>query len=278
MTICSYYSICGTPIKLQSPLQEINTFCDFMLYAFKEENLSESECTLVSVERNLYYSDYYDIYKNGQIAFDFGMKMKGVHYSVMSKALENIVSGHAINQIDKKELISLHSGAISKNNKGILILGESGDGKSTFTLEMVAQHNYEYLSDEIGLLDKELFLHPFIKTVSFKPGIVKLNDSWICKRFANEFQVKVPEKLYGQKVPLKAIFTVKYNPDNQTSIQPMQKKDMLKRLFNAQIGRERYIAEVGQIADIVKRVPVYRIEHNSASEAAKAVDNLLFGI
>jgi hypothetical protein len=230
---------------------------------------------LIKVEKNTKQADSFTIYKNDQIAIDWDQELIAVPYKILSKALENIISGHAINQIDKKEIITLHSGVISKNNRGILILGESGDGKSTFTLEMIANHNWLYLTDEVGLLDKNYNLLPFLKTVSYEPGIVKLNENWISKQFGIEHQVAAPKEKHGRKAPLKAVFFVKYSPNSKPLINPIKKSESLVRLLNSQIGRAKSVATIEQIAEVVKRVNSYQIFHNNATEAARLVTKLM---
>lgn len=266
----SFYRIADTPVRLETPHPEINTFCDYMLREFVCTT-PPADAATVTVSPCADKKNCYSIHKQGKIAIDWGQELTAVPYNLLSKALENIVSGHAINQIDKKEIITLHAGAVSRNSKGILILGESGDGKSTFTLEMVANHNWLYLTDEVGLLDNRFNLLPFLKTVSYRPGIVRLNSQWVTKQFGIEHQVAVPKELHGDPVPLRAVFFVKYAPDSTPAITPVKKSEALLRLLNAQIGRAKYVASIEQMAQVVKRVDSYQLDHNNAAEAARLV-------
>jgi hypothetical protein len=266
----SFYRIADTQIRLETPHTEINAFCDYMLREFVCTAPATNAAT-VTVSPCADKNNCYSIYKQGKIAVDWGRKLTAVPYNLLSKALENIVSGHAINQIDKKEIITLHAGAVSRNNKGILILGESGDGKSTFTLEMVANHNWLYLTDEVGLLDNRFNLLPFLKTVSYQPGIVQLDSRWDTRQFGIEYQVAVPKEQHGGPVPLSAVFFVKYSPNSAPAIRPIKKSEALLRLLNAQIGRAKYIATVEQMAEVVQRVHSYQLVHNNAAVAARLV-------
>jgi len=270
----SYYSILGAKVSLETSLKEINDYCDYMLQEFLSERVL-TDASLIQVKHNPEKRNHFSIYKNGSIAIDWGHELISVPYDVLSKALENVVSGHAINQVDKKDVITLHSGVISKNNKGILILGESGDGKSTFTLEMIANHDWLYLTDEVGLLDKNYNLLPFLKTVSYQPGIVKLNGDWISKQFGVEHQVAVPKEKQGKAIPLRAVFFVKYSPDAKPQIKLIKKSDSLTRLLNAQIGRAKSVATIEQMSSVVKRVNSYQIFHNNAGDAARQVTDLM---
>jgi hypothetical protein len=274
MVCRSYYNILNTSLCLETPVQEINDFCDYMWHNFFS-NVSSTSVELIKVLPSPDKENCYSIYNNGTIAIDWGKKLADVPYRVLSKALENVVNGYALNKVNKKDLITLHSGAVSKNNKAILILGESGNGKSTFTLELVANHGWYYLTDEIGLLDPHHIVYPFLKTVSYTPGLVGLNGNWISKQFGIEYQVTIPQERHSKPVPLKAIFYIKYSPEKKPSIESIKKSDSLVRLFNSQIGRARSVASVEQIAEIVKNIRSYRLFHNNASEAARMVTQVL---
>nr|WP_144921675.1 hypothetical protein [Paenibacillus bovis] len=52
----------------------------------------------------------------------------------------------------EKGYLLLHGNLIKKNNKTILILGESGYGKSTLTASMIYYKGWELLSDDIGVV------------------------------------------------------------------------------------------------------------------------------
>lgn len=51
-----------------------------------------------------------------------------------------------------KEYLFLHSGALAKNKKAVLLPGPSGSGKSTLTLGLL-NYGYQYLTDEVVVID-----------------------------------------------------------------------------------------------------------------------------
>ncbi len=266
----SFYRIADTLIRLETPLAEVNRFCDYMWQEFTCPTPAHAAPAQISVLPCANKPDCFAIWKQGTIAFDWGHELREVPYSILTKALENIVSGHAINQIDKKELITLHAGAVSRNNSAILLLGESGHGKSTFTLELVAHHGWSYLTDEVGLLDAKQVVHPFLKTVSCKQlGIVQLDPSWPVRSFGADHQIAVPKEKHGSPAPLHSIFFVRYSPDKEPSIEPVKKSEALLRLMNAQIGRAKSVATIEQMAEMVKKADAFQIVHNNAAAAAR---------
>jgi hypothetical protein len=270
----SYYTILNIEICLETPLQEINDYCDYMWKAFFR-NHPTAKAELIQVVRSTNKENYFSIYNNGSIAIDWGRSLSEVPYRVLTKALENVVNGYAINKIDKKDKMTLHAGAVSKNQKAILILGESGNGKSTFTLELVANHGWRYLTDEVGLVDADHIVHPFLKTVSFTPGLVNLSDTWTSKHFGIDHQLSIPAVKHGTPAPLKTIIFIKYSPEKELLLAPIKKSDSLVRLFRSQIGRAKSVASVKQIADVVKNVHSYQLYHKNAFEAARLVTALV---
>lgn len=266
----SFYRIADTLIRLETPLAEVNRFCDYMWQEFTCPAPAHATPAQIKVLPCADQPGCFAIWKQGKIAFDWGHELHAVPSAVLTKALENIVSGHAINQIDKSELITLHSGALSRNGKGILLLGESGHGKSTLTLELTANHDWDYLTDEVGLLDSRQIIHPFLKTVSCKQlGIVRLDPSWPVRSFGADHQIAVPKAIHGGPAPLHAIFFVRYSPDKEPSIEPVKKSAALLRLMNAQIGRAKSVATIEQMAEVVKKADAFEIMHNNAAAAAR---------
>jgi hypothetical protein len=270
----SYYNILGTEICLESPRKEINEYCNFLLKDFTCEKLSCST-SLIKVEEDIILEGHYNVYKNGITAQNLGMELCAIEYSILPTLLENIISGHAINQVDKKNLITLHAGSMTKNAEGILILGESGHGKSTLTLEMVANHDWGYLSDEIGLIDTGFNLQPFPKTISFIPGVVKLNPDWKLKKYGIKHQVEIPAGNYGSPAPLKAVFFIKYIKEREPEIKLIKKSDSLAMLNKAQIGRAKYSASLERMAEVVKRIDSYVIIHNNCTRAAGLIEKVM---
>lgn len=271
----SYYEITGFFVSLETPLPEVNDFCDYMWQEFLSVR-RDVPYAEIRLEQSKQDPNSFSIYKEGRLAYDWGHELDAVPYQVLTKALENIVSGHAINQLDKTELISLHAGAVSVGGKGILILGESGNGKSTLTLELVVNQACKYLTDEVGLVAPDLQIHPFLKTVSYKREcVVQMKEQWEMRKFGIDHQVAVPAVRHGAEVPLEAVFYVKYAPENKPELVPMKKTESLVRLMNSQIGRAKSVASVEQMAELVKSADSYQINHNDVTKAASLVTELV---
>lgn len=91
---------------------------------------------------------------------------------------------------DKHQPLLLHAGAVSKDNKGILLVGDDGSGKTTQTIGLV-DRGYHFLSDEYGVLDLDTgLIKHYPAPISLRP------DSPILKMSLVGLRDKVDSRLY----------------------------------------------------------------------------------
>ncbi len=228
----------------------------------------------VKVELRRYGFNRYKILRDGKECYHLGIPLTNISSLSVVKILENVITGHALNQLDKSDLISLHAGSLSKDSHGIVILGESGDGKSTLTFELLSNFEWRYLSDEVGLIDNDLILHPFYKPLSFLPGIVTVSENWTYRSYMNEHQVRIPKENRSRKAKLKLIVVVKYNKNTPLKIEKLSKSEGLELLFNSQLGRLNSVASLEQLLYVVRETEIIRINHNSSKSAAEKITQL----
>jgi hypothetical protein len=60
----------------------------------------------------------------------------------------------------EKNYVLLHAGAVSKNRKGLLIVGRGGSAKTSIVMDLVRKHGYEYMGDDRVLVGKNLLSFP----------------------------------------------------------------------------------------------------------------------
>lgn len=70
------------------------------------------------------------------------------------------------------DFVVLHSGAISFNDQGALLVGHGKYGKTSLTINLVKK-GLKYLSDDIAPIDEELRLQPFPKMMSIRTGTLE---------------------------------------------------------------------------------------------------------
>ena len=84
------------------------------------------------------------------------------HLLINEVIYEGIVGNH--------HHLALHAGAVAAGDKGILLPGKSGSGKSSLTAWLVGQ-GLAYLTDELVLLAGEGTIHPFTRPLAVKSPV-----------------------------------------------------------------------------------------------------------
>ncbi len=70
----------------------------------------------------------------------------------------------------RREFLQLHAAVLSHGGRAVLLVGDSGVGKSTLAAGLISR-GWEYLSDEFALIHPEtLRVHPFPKALCVKKG------------------------------------------------------------------------------------------------------------
>ena len=76
----------------------------------------------------------------------------------------------------KKGKATIHATAVSKNKKGILILGKQGSGKTSITLELCRKHGYSLIGNDLvltGLQDDIGYLYRGTKIFRVRATTIK---------------------------------------------------------------------------------------------------------
>ena len=88
----------------------------------------------------------------------FGESRYSLAYILVNELVyECIVNNH--------QLHALHAAALAYQDRGILLVGKSGSGKSSLAAWLTAKGG-TYLSDELVLVSEEHLLHPFVRPLS----------------------------------------------------------------------------------------------------------------
>lgn len=59
--------------------------------------------------------------------------------------------------------VFIHAGAVAIGDQGYVLPGPSGVGKTTLVLHLVSEMGATYYSDEYALLDRDAYLHPYVR-------------------------------------------------------------------------------------------------------------------
>lgn len=70
-------------------------------------------------------------------------------------------------QLKSTGILFFHAAALTYKNQTVMMVGESGAGKSSMTWGLL-RHGFKYLSDELVPIDQDLKIYPFARAVNLK--------------------------------------------------------------------------------------------------------------
>lgn len=156
--------------------------------------------------------------------------------------LYGLVGGPLADILKYDSLYSLHSAALCHKGTGYLFSGDSGSGKTTSTLGLVA-NGFKYASDDVVLLEElngEVIANSLTSTFNVDrmlgarfPGIVKEKD--LPAGPGPKITVNIEQVLPGSFVPRlrpDVIVSLKIIPDGKSRIQPLKQAEVFSRLLN----------------------------------------------
>ena len=143
---------------------------------------------------------------------------------------------------EKKWSGFLHASAISKDNRAFLVIGESGDGKSTCSA-ILCKHGYNLMVDDISPINREGKVGNFPNSISIKnPSMEKINDLYSHKKINFAINTKKGKVRYlnpaglGKFTPNTLscfdIIKIKYDEKKENSIKQVKLKDILPIIIN----------------------------------------------
>jgi hypothetical protein len=135
----------------------------------------------------------------------------------------------------RPDLYFLHAGVLDYNGLGLLLVANSGGGKSTTTWAL-SHHGFRYLSDELAPIDlKTLEVLPYSHALNLKrdpPSPYSLpNETLRTSRTIHVPAFALPGGSKGVPTCLGAIFFVSYRPDVTPRATPISRTEAAARLF-----------------------------------------------
>ena len=106
-------------------------------------------------------SKLYQLYQNRE-RIEEGFQLKRILNSMDAKIRLRISRC-------SKDKLFIHAGAVGWRNRGIIIPGRSGTGKTNLVAALV-KSGATYYSDEYAVLDAQGFLYPYARPLSFREG------------------------------------------------------------------------------------------------------------
>jgi len=170
--------------------------------------------------------------------------MEGYVYDTILNTILSKVSSHFL----------IHAGAVSKNDQGMILMADSGHGKTTLVLELV-RRGFHFLSDEMAAIGRrDRLVHPFPRSLRIMPQTLAMTGyddaghtatMWYDKLLLDIDSIK-PGCL-GKKVPIGNIVLLQdpRHPDQEKAVKYGKKLfiqvDQIDALFLKRIRSMRAV-------------------------------------
>ena len=184
-------------------------------------------------------------------------------------------------------LSTFHASTICKNNEAVMLVGDSGNGKSTLSAILMA-NGFDLLSDDFTPLyydDIQLYRYP--AAISIKKGAFKIieNEIEIFKTLTTHYNG--PKKINIRYLPPKEDFKnstnslpchkivyVKYSKDCSSSFTKVSEEKILKKLIpDAWISAKPEHAQ--QFLNWLSTIEFYELQYSDNHYAIQSLNNLI---
>ena len=177
----------------------------------------------------------------------------------------------------RPDLYFLHAAVLDYNDLGLLLVANSGGGKSTTTWAL-SHHGFRYLSDELAPIDlKTLEVFPYSHALSLKrqpPSPYMLpNETLRTSRTLHVPVSALPGGSKGVPTRLAAIFFVSYRPDLESpSATPISRTEGAARLFANALNPLAHPGEgLDGVLEIAARCSSFELVANDLSQTCAVV-------
>jgi hypothetical protein len=185
-----------------------------------------------------------------------------------------------------RRLVAVHAGAVAWREKGVVLPGATGSGKTTLVAGLI-RTGFSYLSDEAALIDpRDGRLHPFPKSLTLRPESVRLLPE-VMERLAPELAWTTRLRYHlsadalrrdalGGPCVVRYVITPTYARGSELRLEPVSRAEALVTLsrnaFNMDLfGR----TGVAVLADVVREAACFVLRVGDLESAVSAVRALV---
>jgi len=183
--------------------------------------------------------------------------------------------------------IALHTGAVVRNGKTILLPGLSGAGKSTLTA-WLASRDCAYLTDELIFLsiDEPFRIEYFKRPLCLKPGSLHLLDELLQTPRSDELLIDqygavIPHRLISTSeavsdAPPSIVILPDYRPETGTMLEPISTARLSTLLMGCHVNA-RNLVDHGfkEILEIARTTTAHRLRYHSLHNVDQIIDSIL---
>ena len=192
----------------------------------------------------------------------------------------------------EKDKLPIHGGSININNKGIILMGNKGAGKSTLTSALRLK-GYNLISDDISVVEKcngyiiksGYPRQKLCEDAMSKLGYVKEKFETIIVDNKVKYTIPAEDKFINKDSDLNTIFYLSTgNVENVKCIELKGKEKLeilIENIYRIEVFRALGIQSkhIKQYLDIVKQIPMYKIERTkkgfTINEQIKLIENII---
>lgn len=204
----------------------------------------------------------------------------------------------------KKDCVFVHSGMMAKDGQGITLTGTGGCGKTSTMLEMITHSDYQYISEDFGIVSKAGYLYDMQKKAAIYQSDVKWGNKYLSNAVKGlgfwkqlEWRLKVmrginvrhnfkPTEIFGNDIAHKAKLNTIYalqrtRKDSQIECKEIGFEELAERAKSASFReiKELYeilcnIRAVGGFAYFKDYPSVYELEQQYLDILKTAVRNV----
>jgi len=207
---------------------------------------------------------------------------KDIHYfqgKFSMKIIESIYD-----KLEEKWMGVFHASALSYGENSVLILGDSGNGKST-SLALLQAHGFNCVADDFVPIDNEKKVYPFPSGISIKknsletllPYYPELKNSaeYHYERLNKTVRYLPPIDIdYEKTYPCKALIFIKYNKDVHFEFEEVSALTGFQSLIP-----DSWISQnpknVSIFLDWFASLPCYQLTYSSNEKMIEKVDHIL---
>ena len=190
---------------------------------------------------------------------------------------------HGMNDSDWTAVF--HGSTLFKKNKGLMLTGDSGNGKSSLSVILIAE-NFSLVADDFSPFDNSGYHYNFPSAISVKEGFYntanKLFNSFVELKEYYISDIKgnvkyLPRNIQNQlilKTKCNVIINVKFGPTLKNEIKEINKGSALKKILpDAWISNENRHAN--SFINWVKSSTFYDLTYNDNKKAIQMINEIL---
>ncbi len=189
----------------------------------------------------------------------------------------------------------LHSGAVARDGQALLLIGESGAGKSSSSLALFLE-GYRYLSDELAVIDLlNGSVSGFVKAFSLKdPGLFPILDlyaehmlgpdgrqnreSMTPVWYVHPLDIR-PDSVQVSSVPIRYLVFPQYDPARAPALDPISPEKAMTLLIENYVNtRTLRTGGLARLAQLVRETPAYCLTTPGVEETVALVETLDWSI